>query len=177
MRHPGLLFLVAALACGTTSGQRTGTTLQPAADTTGSVEDPMLACVDAVVATSKLFRDVTKVRSSARSREYGLPLRNPPSPHAAFLLFSAHSSGDGTKGFAVEFRWPGPWNDAGGGPPGGMQPRADPGVTEGQGEMLRDIGAGFLRDVRAECAPNTPGEPACVRVKQGQGGRCHLGGK
>ena len=177
MRTPALLFLVAALACGTPSGQRTGTSLQPAADRTGTVEDPMLACVDGVVTTSRLFRDVIKGRSSAESRQYGLPLRNPPSPYAASLGFSAYSSRDGTKGFAVEFNWPGPWNAAGGGPPGGMQPRANPGVTEGQGEMVRDVAMTFLRDVRAECAPNMPGEPACFRVKQGQGGRCSLGGK
>ena len=172
MRRPGLLFLVTVLACGTTSSQRAGQSLQPAADTTGSVEEPMLACVDAMLANSKLLRGVTKGRSSARSREYGLALRNPPS-RGSGLVFAAHASRDGTKFFAVDFLWPGPWM----GSEGGMKPPPDPGVYEGQGEMLRDIAAGLLRDVRAECAPNTPGEAACMRVNQGRGGRCTLGGK
>lgn len=169
MRRPGLLFLVAALACGTTSSQRAGQSLQPAADTTGSLEDPMLACVDAVTANSRIFAHVTKVRSTARSREYSLALRNLPG-----LGFAAHSSPDGTKGFVVAFLWPGPWMGSLG---GGMKPPPDPGVHEGAGEMVRHIGAGFLRDVRAECAPTMPGEPTCVRVNQGRGGRCSLAGK
>ena len=173
MRHPGLLLLVAALACGTPSGQHPGQSLKPAADTTGSVEDPVLACVDAVLTNSTLLKSVTTVRSTARSREYGLGPRNPPSRWSG-LRFTAHASRDGTKGFAVEFIWPGPWMGAEG---GGMKPPPDPGVYDGAGEMLRDIGAGVLRDVRAECAPNMPGEPACMRVNQGRGGRCSLGGK
>jgi len=104
LRRPGLLFLAAALACGTTSGQRAGQRFRPAADTIGVIEDPMLACVDAVVANSGLFHDATKGRSTARSREYGLGLRSPP---GAGLLFTARSSRDGAKSFLVEGRWQG----------------------------------------------------------------------
>ena len=168
MRRPGLLVLVAALACGTTSSQRAGQSLQPAADTIGVIEEPMLACVDAMVANSGLFHDVTKGRSTARSREYGLGLRSPP---GAGLLFTARSSRDGAKSFVVEFTWPGPWMGAVG---GGMKPPPDPVVYEGLGEMLRAAGAGFLRDVRAECASKMPGEPACARVDRGRRGRCSL---
>ena len=47
-----------------------------------------------------------------------------------------------------------------------MQPPADPRASDIEGEMLTDISAGLLRDVRAQCAPTASGEPACSRVAQ-----------
>jgi hypothetical protein len=169
MRRPGLLLLLAALACGTTSGRRTGQSVEPAADTIESVEMPMLACVDAMLVTSKLIKSVTLVRSTGRSREYGLGLRS-----GVGLGFSAHAPRDGKNYFAAEFTWPGPWMGATG---GGMTAPRDPHVYDGQGEMVRDNAVGLLREVASECAPNTPGEPGCMRLDQGRRGRCALGGE
>jgi hypothetical protein len=168
MRRPGLFLLLAALACGTTSGQRTGQSVEPAADTIESVEVPMLACVDAMLVNSKLIKRVTLVRSAGRSREYGIELRS-----GFGLAFSVHAPRDGKEYFAAEFTWPGPWMGATG---GGMTAPRDPHVYDGQGEMMRDIAVGLVREVAWECAPNTPGEPGCMRLDRGRRGRCTLGG-
>ena len=146
MRHPGLLFLVAALACGTTSGQRAAQSLQPAADTTKIVDDPLLSCVDAVNKNSTRFYQGAGV---AVEGERGKP---------RLLIADAR--------LAV-------WSSASA---GGMKPPPDPAVLESQNQTLMDAVVRALQTVRAECAPNAPGEPACVRSGGGQYGqfRCTL---
>jgi hypothetical protein len=142
MRRQALLVLVAALACGTTSGQRAAQSLQPAADTTKSVEDPMLSCVDAVNHNSERFHGV------------GVGVKGPR----------------GTPRLLIAEVRLGVWSRA-----GGMAPPPDRAVLESQNQTLMDAAARALRVVRAECAPNAPGEPACVRSGDGQYGRCTLG--
>jgi hypothetical protein len=142
MRRPALLVLVAALACGTAAGQRAAQSLKPAADTTKSVEDPLLSCVDAVNQNSKRFQGV------------GVSVK-------------------GTRGtprlLIAEVRL-GVWSGA-----YGMAPPPDRAVLEGQNQTLMDAAARALREVRAECAPNAPGEPVCVKIGDGRTGRCTLG--
>ena len=143
MRRPVLLVLVAALACGTTSGQRAAQSLQPAADTTKIVDDPLLSCVDAVNHNAKLPRVSVKGK-------HGTP---------RLLITEVR--------LAV-------WTGASA---GGMAPPPDRAVLESQNQTLMDAAARALQTVRAECAPNAPGEPACVRSGGGQyqTGRCTLG--
>ena len=144
MRHPGLLFLVAALACGTTSGQRAAQSLQPAADTTTIVDDPLLSCVDAVNKNSTRFYQGAGV---AVEGERGKPR----------LLIA---------GARLEV-----WTGASA---GGMKPPPDRAVLESQNQALMDAAVRALQTVRAECAPNAPGEPVCVRRGDGKIGRCTL---
>jgi hypothetical protein len=142
MRRPALLVLVAALACGSTSGQRAAQSLQPATDTTKIVEDPLLSCVDAVNHSAKLGVGVKGERGTPR------------------LLITEVR-------LAV-------WTGASA---GGMAPPPDRAVLESQNQTLMDAAARALQTVRAECAPNAPGEPVCIRSGGGQYqyGRCTLG--
>ena len=144
MRRLVLLVLVAALACGTTSGQRTAQSLQPAADTTKIVEDPLLSCVEAVNKNSTRFYQGAGV---AVEGERGKP---------RLLIARAR----------LEV-----WTGASA---GGMKPPPDRAVLESQNQALMDAAVRALQTVRAECAPNAPGEPVCVRRGDGQIGRCTL---
>ena len=143
MRRSALLVLVAALACGTTSGQRTAQSLKPAADTTKSVEDPMLSCVDAV-----------NHNNSKRIPAVGVGVKGQRGTPRLLIA-------------EVQF---GVWSSA-----YGMQQPPDRAVLEGQNQTLMDAAARALREVRAECAPNAPGEPVCLKTGDGRTGRCTLG--
>ena len=142
MRHPALLVLVAALACGTTSGQRAAQSLKPAADTTTSVEDPMLSCVDAV-----------NHNNSKRIPAVGVGVKGPR----------------GTPRLLIAEVRLGVWSST-----YGMASPPDRAVLEGQNQTLMDAAAAALRAVHAECAPNAPGEPVCVKSGDGRTGRCTL---
>ena len=140
MRRPALLVLVAALACGTTSGQRAAQSLKPAADTTKTVADPLLSCVDAV-----------NRNNSKRIPAVGVGVEGPLGKPRLLIA-----------GGLLDV-WAGAY---------GMQPPPDRAVLEGQNQTLMDVAARALREVRAECAPNAPGEPVCVRSGDGKHGRC-----
>ena len=144
MRRPALLVLVAALACGTTSGQRAAQSLQPAADTTKIVDDPLLSCVDAV--NRNLMPKSEPVFPGAVA---GVKVEGPPGK-PRLLIAGAH--------LAV-------WTGASA---GGMKPPPDRAVLENQNQTLMDAAVRALQTVRAECAPDAPGEPACVRSGGGQ---------
>jgi hypothetical protein len=144
MRRPALLVLVAALACGTTSGQRAAQSLQPAADTTKIVEDPLLSCVDAVNQNAR--RSYPGVGVSVKGK-LGTP---------RLLIAGAQ--------LAV-------WTGASA---GGMKPPPDRAVLESQNQTLMDAAVRALQTVRAECAPDAPGDPVCVRSGDGRIGRCTL---
>ena len=148
MRRPALLVLVAALACGPTSGQRAAQSLQPAADTTKIVDDPLLSCVDAVNQNSKRFYPGVGVGVQGK--------RGTPRLLIAGVRLSVWT---GTSG-------------------GGMKPPPDRFVVESQNQTLMDAAVKALKTVRAECAPDAPGEPVCVRSGGGpqyQDWRCTLG--
>ncbi len=130
----------------------------------------MMACVDAVLAGSPLVERVTSRRVDKYRRSRYLVLRNPPGPRSTGLAFAVEPERGTPRELVVEFAWPGRWQGV-----GGMQPPPDPKASDIEGETLRDIAAGFLRDVRAHCAPTAPGEPACSRIAQGRSGRCVLG--
>ena len=164
MRRPGLLVpLLAALACGPTTRHSALETLPPA-----STDEPMVACVDAVLANSPLVERVTASRRSDRPRARYLVLRNPPGPHSSVLGFAVEPSRGAPRELVVEYAWP--WQDV-----GGMQPPPDQKTSDLEGQTLADIGAGLLRDVRTQCAPNAPGDVVCSRVAAGRTGRCVLG--
>ena len=149
MHRPALLVLVAALACGTTSGQHAAQSLTPAADTTKTVDDPLLSCVDAVNHNAKLGVGVMGKRGTPRLLIAKVRLGVP--------------TGKGPGGMAS--------------PPGGMATPPDRAVLENQDQTLMEAAARALQTVRAECAPNAPGEPVCVRTGSGQYqyGQCTLG--
>jgi hypothetical protein len=166
MRRPGLFLpLLAALACGPTARHSALETLPPA-----STEEPMVACVDAVLANSPLVERVTTSRRSDHPRSRGIVLRNPPSPRSTSLAFVINPSRGAPRELVVEYAWPGLWQGN-----NGMQPPPDQRTSDIEGQMLADIGAGLLRDVRTQCAPNAPGEAVCSRVAAGRTGRCVLG--
>jgi hypothetical protein len=170
MRRPGLLLLLSALACGPTAGHRARQTLAPTSEP-DSAQDPIVACVDAVLDASPIVEQVTTARRrDDHLRTRYVVLRNPPGPRTTSLLFTVVPSSGAPRELVVEYVWPGPWQGQ-----NGMQPPPDPKVSEVEGETMADIGAGLLREVRAECAPTAPGQPACSRVAQGRGGRCVLG--
>lgn len=150
MRRPALLVLVAAVACGTTSGQRAAQSLKPAADTTNSVEDPLLSCVDAVNHNLMPKSEPVFPGAVAGVRVEGQPGKP--------RLLTAGAR------LAV-------WTGASA---GGMKPPPDRAVLESQNQALMDAAVRALQTVRAECAPNAPGEPVCVRRGDGQIGRCTL---
>ena len=131
----------------------------------------MVACVDAVLANSPLIERVTTSRRSDHPRARGLVLRNPPGPRSSFLMFAVEPSRGTPRELVVEYAWPGLWQ----GGAGGMQPPPDQRTSDIEGQTLADIGAGLLRDVRTQCAPNAPGEAVCSRVAAGRTGRCVLG--
>lgn len=166
MRRPCLLVSVlAALACGPTARHSALETLPPA-----STDEPMVACVDAVLANSPLVERVTASRRSNRPRTRYLVLRNPPGPRSSVLGFAVEPSRGTPRELVVEYAWPGPWQGN-----NGMQPPPDQRTSDIEGQMLADIGAGLLRDVRTQCAPNAPGEAVCSRVAAGRTGRCVIG--
>ena len=169
MRRSGLLLpMLAALACGSTPGHRAQQTLAPAAP--DSAQEPLLACVDAVLAGSPYVeRQLTK-RASANPRKRYVILRNPPSPRSTGLGFAVEPLRGVPREFVVEYAWPGPWQGT-----SGMKPPPDQRTSDIEGQMMADIGAELLRQVRSECAPAAPGEPVCSRVAQGRSGRCVLG--
>jgi hypothetical protein len=142
MRRPALLVLVAALACGTTSGQRAAQSLQPAADTTKTVEDPLLSCVDAVN------------HNLVRLGGVGVGVKGSRGKPRLLIAGGRLGVWTGAQGMAA--------------PP-------DRAVLESQNQALMDAAVRALQTVRAECAPNAPGEPVCVRSGDGQYGRCTLG--
>ena len=153
MHRPALLVLVAALACGTTSGRLAAQSLQPAADTTKSVADPLLSCVDAVNRT---------LMQKSEGAVGGVRVEGPPGK-PRLLIGGARL---------------GVWTSAGPGgmapPPGGMASPPDRAALEAHNQMLMDAAVRALQTVRAECAPNAPGEPVCVRSGNGHIGRCTL---
>jgi hypothetical protein len=130
----------------------------------------MVACVDAVLTNSPLVERITAARGGAFPRARYIVLRNPPSPRTTSLRFAVEPSRGAPRELVVEYAWPGPWQGN-----NGMKPPPDRKTSEIEGEMLTDISAGLLREVRAQCAPAAPGEPACSRVAQGRTGRCVLG--
>jgi len=131
----------------------------------------MVACVDAVLANSPLIERVTTSRRSDHPRARYLVLRNPPSPRSTSLAFVINPSRGAPRELVVEYAWPGPWQ----GSTGGMQPPPDQRTAYIEGQTLADIGAGLLRDVRTQCAPNAPGEAVCSKVAAGRTGRCVIG--
>jgi hypothetical protein len=155
MRRPALLVLVAVLACGTPSGQLAAQSLQPAADTTKSVADPLLSCVDAV------NRNLM-AKSEGAVAVGGVRVEGPPGKPR--LLLGGARLGAGTSA--------GPGGMAS--PPGGMASPPDRALLESQNQALMDAAVKALQTVRAECAPNAPGEPVCVRRGDGRIGRCTL---
>lgn len=166
MHRPGLLLLLlAALACGPTGGHRAQ---QPIAAT--SAPEPMMACVDDVLANSAHVERISTTLRDDYPRSRNFTLRNPPSPRVAGMGFVVTPSQGAPREFVVGFVWPGPWQGR-----NGMQSPPDRQVLDGEGEMLADIGARLLREVRAQCAPTAPGTPVCTRVREGRGGRCVLG--
>ena len=167
MHRVGLLLpLVAALACGRTASHRALESLPAPSD-----EEPMVACVDAVLTNSPLFERALTKRRVDRPRARGLMLRNPPGAHPTGLGVAITPARGAPREIVVDYAWPGPWQGTG----GGMKPPADPKVSDVEGAMLADISAGLLSELRAECAPSAPGEPVCSRVAQGRTGRCVLG--
>ena len=170
MRRSGLLLpMLAVLACGPTAGHRAQQTLAPAA-APDSAQEPLLACVDAVLAGSPYVeRQLTK-RASANPRKQYVKLRNPPGPLSTGLGFAVEPARGAPREFVVEYAWPGPWQGT-----NGMKPPPEKRASDIEGQMMADIGAELLRQVRSECAPAAPGEPVCSRVAQGRSGRCVLG--
>ena len=168
-RRPALLLvLVAALACGKSAGQREPQTVS-SVSAPDSAQRSLMACVDVVLdASSQVERISTSRRSGIPLTRY-VALTNPPSERSRGLLFTVLSSRGASREVVVAYDWPGPWQGT-----GGMKPQPDPKDLDIEGAMLADISSRLLREVRAECAPSAPGEPACSRVAQGRGGRCVL---
>jgi len=170
MRRPGLLLsLLTALACSPGPGHGAQRDLAPlsAAD---SAAGPVVACMDAVLANSPL---IERVKTSPRRdlpRSRYAELRNPPGPLSKGLGFAVNPASGTPRELVVGYAWPGPWQGR-----NGMQPPPDRQVSDIEGETMTDIATALLREVRAQCAPTTPGEPACSRVDQGRSGRCVIG--
>ena len=170
MRRPGLLLLMlAAVACGPTAGHRAQQTLAPAV-AADSAPEPLLACVEAVLAGSPLIERQLTRRAGENPRKHHVKLRNPPGLLSTSLGFAVEPARGTPREFVVEFVWPGRWQGT-----NGMKPPPDPRASEIEGQMMADIGAELLRQVRSECAPTAPGEPVCSKVAQGRSGRCVLG--
>jgi hypothetical protein len=130
----------------------------------------MVACVDAVLATSPVVARVTSSRRSNDPRTRYVVLQNSPSLRTTGLTFAVVTSRGAARDLVVEYAWPGRWQGT-----GGMQPAPDLKLSEDEGGALADVGAGLLREVRAQCAPAAPGQPVCSRVADGRTGRCVLG--
>lgn len=132
----------------------------------------MLSCVDAVLDESPLVERIVGARRDSLPRAGGwLRLRNPPGPRSTGIGFYVRTERGTPREFVVNYIWPAPrvlLSAQSGALP-------DPRVADMEGEMLTDIGMRLLEDVRAQCAPNAPGAPACSRVNQGRGGVCVLG--
>lgn len=129
-----------------------------------------MACADVVLATSSFVERVSTARGGDYPRSRYVTLLNPPGPRTTGLRFVVEPSRGAPRELVVEYTWPGPWQGT-----NGMQPPPDPKVSDVEGETLADIGSWLLRAVRAHCAPNAPGEPACSRIAEGRRGRCVLG--
>ena len=166
MRRSGLLlFLLAALACGRSTGQGVGqqpVTLASVADSASRLD---LACVDTALSTSSYVERLGITRQGDPPGSRYVMLRNPPGPRSGGMRFSAEP-----RQLVVEFTWPGPWQGR-----NGMQPVPDAQASEMEGEGLTSIGSRLLLVVRAACAPDATGQPVCSRVAQGRSGRCVLG--
>ena len=171
MRRPGLLLpLLAVLACGPTAAHRAGQTLA-STEAPDAASDPMFACVEGVLAASPVVDQANRpTRRNYRLRTRYVALQNPPSLRTTGVTFVVLPSRGAARELVVEYAWPGPLQGR-----SGMQPAADPNVSNAEGEALADVGAGLLREVRAQCAPEAPGQPACSRVAEGRLGRCVLG--
>src|SRR3982751_2300945 len=125
MRRPGLFLpLLAALACGSTARHSALETLPPP-----SADDPIVACMDAVLANSPLIERVTTSRRSDHPRTRYLVLRNPPGPRSSVLGFAVEPSRGTPRELVVEYAWPGPGQEA-----NGMQPPPDPRASDIEGQ-------------------------------------------
>jgi len=164
-----VLSLFAALACGHTAGHSAQQELAPLA-AVDSLAGPLVACMDNVLAHSTLVERIRPDGRRVHPRSRGVELRNPPSLRLRGLGFAVNPERGTPRELAVEYVWPGTWVGA-----GGMQPPPDARSAELEGVMMTDIATALLSDVRAQCAPTAPGEPACSRVSQGRTGRCSIG--
>jgi hypothetical protein len=125
----------------------------------------VLACVDTALATSSLVERIATTRKGDEPGSRYVVLRNPPGPRSTGMRFTV-----APRELVVEFAWPGAWQGR-----NGMQPLQDSKASDLEGEGLTTIGTRLLLVVRAACAPEAAGQPACTRVAQGRGGRCALG--
>jgi len=165
-RGLGLLPLLAALACGHSTGQRGGQALATAA-----TDDPALACVDGVLAASQVVERFITGRRPEHPRSRYFVLKNPPSQRTTGMIVAILPDTGKPRRLVLEFGWPGPWQGEGGMKP----PPRDQGMSNLEGEALTDMGTALLRDLRAECVPTAPGETACMKVNEGRVQRCAIG--
>ena len=169
MRRPTLLIpLLATLACGPSAAQRAQQTLVPLVEA-DSVAGPMVACMDAVLASSPAIERISTSPRKDLPRSRYAELRNPPSSRSKGLGFTIEPAHGAPRALVVSYTWPGNWQGR-----NGMQPPTDQNVSDAEGEMMRDLATTLLRDVLAQCAPTAYGEPACSRVNQGRAGVCGI---
>ena len=170
MRRPILLIpLLATLACAPGAAQRAQQTLAPLV-VADSVAGPMVACMDRVLARSPAIERISTSPRKDLPRSRYAELRNPPSPRSKGVGFEIKPAHGAPRELVVGYAWPGNWQGA-----NGMQPATDQQASDTEGEMVTDLATRLLREVRAQCAPNAYGEPACSRVNQGRSGRCVIG--
>jgi hypothetical protein len=157
MRRPGLLLpILAALACGRSV---------PPALAPDAVPLAVLACADTALETSSLVERLVDRHQGDPPGSRSVVLRNPPRARSTGMRFTVEPHQ-----LVAEFSWPAPRqarND--------IEAAQNTQASEMEGAGLTSIGIRLLLVVRAACAPDATGQPACTIVAQGRGGRCVLG--
>ena len=158
-----LIPLIAALACRPSAHR--GDRSFASADAGDTAQPPLVSCMHAVLATSPMVERRDSLRLG-NERARLVVLRNPPSERAVRLLVAIEPKQGTPRQLAVSCPWPRPWRGT------GMVTPIDPKIADMEGEALTDMGSSLAREIRAQCAPDVPGELACARVEQGRTQRC-----
>ena len=175
MRRATLLLPIAltTIACGRSAGHHAEQSVAPAGAPVSVQDDPVAACMESVLVASQLVgRFIPPQPNKDYPRARSFELRNPPTERTAGLGIAIKPTTGAPRYIHAQFGWPGPWQAV-----GGMQNQrpSDPGTADMVGQALTDVATQLIRQLRDECAPTIPGQPACARISQGQVERCTLG--